>query len=95
MTDSERTKFTDALVFSQIPVHMREGMINYFIHRLEPGSFLFAMLSNDIELARVKADSINAFCIPEYEKFFVDHCDEEAYGSREKVQAWLKRGIRH
>lgn len=72
-----------------LPEHMREGMKNYLEHGIEPGSFLTAVLSNDLKRAVGAADHINL----QYLTNIVSYCYNEipagSWGSPEMVQEWM------
>jgi hypothetical protein len=72
-----------------IPYHMHSGITDYVEHHLEPGGFLFSMLTGDFDFALQRADSVNRKYIPSYILFFQEYLDEELYGSVEIVNAWL------
>jgi hypothetical protein len=74
-----------------IPYHMRHGVTNYVDHHIEPGGFLFSMLTGDFEFAKQRADGINRNMIPSYIIFFQEYLDKELYGSVEIVNAWLAK----
>ena len=42
-----------------VPPHMRDGYKRYFEHGIEMGGFGMAIIKQDAEWARVKADSVN------------------------------------
>lgn len=75
-----------------IPEHMRGGVRRWIEHGIFPGSFLTAVIENDLRTAVAKADDINVNRLADYVRFF--HCDAPAgcWGSPEKVEAWNARG---
>lgn len=72
-----------------IPAHMHQGMTNYIVHHVLPGSFLVAALSGNLELARRKADGVNLQALDNYMEFFRDYLDDEMHGTTDKIIAWI------
>jgi len=73
-----------------IPVHMREAVRNYIYHRIEPGDFLYAVLTNDLSEAACRADDINKLYLAKWGQFLIWALPRGAWGSKEKVDAWLE-----
>lgn len=74
-----------------LPEYMVEGMINYLFHRIPPGSFMCAVLTNDLSGAVQQADDLNIHCIPNYIKFLYNEVPGNCWGGVEKVESWLKK----
>jgi len=72
-----------------LPEHMRDAMRNYLFHRIEPGSFLAAVLCNDLRGAVGSADRINKQALTEIVQFCMWALPSNAWGSTERVAAWL------
>jgi len=77
------------LIESDVPVSLHAGLIEYFAARRPTGSFLRSVLENDLSQACVRADDINKWHIVEIITFLNSTCPAEAFGSPEKVTAWL------
>jgi hypothetical protein len=77
---------------TKIPEHMREGVVNYVHRGIRPGSFLEAVLCNDLVRAASNADELNACCLYEWAEVLVQELPISCWGSPEKVQAWLTKG---
>lgn len=75
-----------------IPEHCRENMRLYLTEGIMPGSFLTAVLENDLVGAFGKADSINMGRMRDYAKFLHNYAPQECFGSPSKVIAWSERG---
>jgi hypothetical protein len=89
--DPEHFKLRKAFEKYQLPDYMWDGFWNYFKHRIEPGSFLTAMLSNDDVVTVVsRADTNNQHKLVEWVKFLYNDVPANCWGSKEKVAAWLK-----
>ena len=72
-----------------IPEHMMEGIKNYTDHGLEPGSFLTAIICNDLKGAVGKADDINIVNIPAYVDYFYNHTPSSCWGSEENMRNYM------
>jgi hypothetical protein len=72
-----------------IPQHMRGAMQRYIENRIPPGSFLTAVLANDLMGALRRADHINRECLHDYGMWLANYAPPACYGSPEAVRAWL------
>lgn len=77
--------------FKKIPPHMLEGLKRYTEHHLEPGSFLCAVISNDLVGAVNWADVDNIQILHVYVMWLIKNAPDESWGSREKLHRWLSR----
>ena len=84
---------TKLLDFSQhkMTEQSKESLYNYFVHGLEPGSFMTAVLSNDLYGAVGRADFVNINLIPVYVKWLLWHAPHGSYGTPEMVRSWLTK----
>ena len=73
-----------------IPEHMHGGMLRYLLHGLPPGSFLTAVLSNDLREAVAYADEKNQSSLARYVVFLHNHAPLGAWGSPERVSEWIE-----
>lgn len=73
-----------------LPAHMRGGMQRWIEHghASMPGSFLSAVLSNDLMEALSRADIENARSLPQYATYLFNYAPWDCYGSPEKFKAW-------
>ena len=69
----------------------KESMYNYFVHGLEPGSFMTAVLSNDLFGAASRADFVNRKLLYGYTLWLMNYAPYQSYGSPEAVQGWLNK----
>jgi len=89
MTRLDQTTFAAALDGSAVPPHLRGGLLRYFVAGILPGSFLQAVLCNDlVKAVRRHSGAGAAYTITVLRKFLLEHAPFEAWGSREKVLAW-------
>ena len=78
--------------YSSLPFHMQDAMRLYIESGIQPGSFLTAVLSNDLMGALGRADDINLHALPLYGRFLYNDAPCWCFGSPEKVAAWIARG---
>ena len=78
--------------YHDLPEHMRDGMRLYIERGIAPGSFLRAVLSNDLMGAMGRADDVNLKALPAYGRFLYNEAPSLCFGSPEKVADWIKRG---
>jgi len=82
----ERSKMTEY----GVPGYMQDALVSYFNDHQSTGHFLTAVLENDLMGAMNHADSTNKKAIPAYAMWLYNHADVGAFGSKEKVKAWLE-----
>jgi hypothetical protein len=78
------TEYLDA------PVHILDSINRYVEHGFEPGSFLTAVLSNDLAGAFNAADSDAEAGLRDIVKYIHWEIPSLCWGSRAKVEAWLE-----
>lgn len=81
--------FERAAVDYGVPEHTAGALARYVFHRIPPGGFLTAVLSNDALDAYGRADAENAAAMPNILRFLASKMPSGAYGSRSAVCAWL------
>lgn len=79
-----------------LPAHMRDGMILWIEHGIMPGSFLQAVLENDLIDASILADDQNLKRLRDFSIYLLNCAPHGCYGSKEKVAAWKNsRGLKN
>lgn len=76
-------------VWDMAPGHLRAGLRGYFLNHEEPGGFLCAVLENDLGAAVARADPVSLHHLKRLVLFLRAAAPTVAWGSREKVAAWL------
>jgi hypothetical protein len=76
-----------------VPGGLRVGLARYFVHRIEPGSFLTAVLSNDLREACACADDENAYLLFDIVFWLYNHAPRLAWGSPARVEDWLRTTV--
>lgn len=74
-----------------IPDRMMEGLRDYMLYGHEPGSFLMAVLCNNLIDACGAADQENARNLPAYAAFIYNEAPTGCWGTRERVHAWMEQ----
>lgn len=69
--------------------NMVEGLKNYIEHRIPPGGFLLAVLTNDLKGTFARADDVNRDLIFETVSWLYNEFPSNAWGSIENVKSWL------
>jgi hypothetical protein len=72
-----------------VPFHMWGAVERYFVHGVSGGSFLDAVLSNDLMEAFARADQVNSENMRKWCEFLYNYAPSGSHGSREAVQNWL------
>lgn len=72
-----------------VPEHMHEALKRYINEGLLPGSFLTAVLENNLREAVGAADSININRLADYIRFLYNFAPSPCWGSSAKVEAWV------
>lgn len=75
-----------------IPEHMRGGLARYVMDGVQPGDFLFALLSNDFMEAAGRADDENIEAFKAYARFFYNDIPMACRGSQKRVREWISHG---
>lgn len=74
-----------------VPQHMHGAVRRYYLKGIPPGSFLEAVISNDLMGAFSRADDVNSSAMREWCQFFYNHVPSGSYGSPERYGEWLAR----
>jgi hypothetical protein len=75
----------------KIPEHMHDGLVRYLVDRVLPGSFLHAVLCNDLFEAAQRADLENTGALASWVFWLREHAPPESYGDPGRVFCWLAR----
>lgn len=78
--------------WSLIPDYMRDGVELYVMHGIPPGSFMTAVLSNDLKEAFARADDQNTAAMRGWVQFLYNFTPSDCQGSPAKVASWIDRG---
>jgi len=70
--------------------HTKESLERYVNHRIQPGGFLTAVLSNDLFGAVGSADSFSRVALADICQYIYNEVPGNAWGSRDAVRNYLK-----
>lgn len=78
----------------RIPEYKADGIERYLDHGINPGSFLRAVLENNLKEAVGCADEENLRNLPAFVSYFYNEVPKASWGSPAEVEAWIdaKRG---
>lgn len=76
--------------YAKAPANLRGSLERYIEHRIAPGGFLTAFLSNDLMDALRRADEENKAQFHEIAVFLYNYTPIGCYGSPQRVADWLK-----
>ena len=77
---------------ANIPDHMHGAISRYIVDGIPPGSFLTALMANDLVETLGRADYMNKGLVPNYVEWFYQHAPSPCWGSYSRVNEWQKRG---
>lgn len=78
--------------YSRLPVHMQDSFRLYIEKGIPGGSFMTAVLSNDLKGAFGRADDINRARMFDTVAFLVNEAPIGCHGSPEHVKDWIESG---
>jgi hypothetical protein len=78
-------------IVGKIPQRMRGAALRYIMDGITPGSFMTAIFENNLYEAVCRADDENRHSLYEY-AMMLNAVPSGCWGSREKVNAWMKAG---
>ena len=73
-----------------IPAHTLAALDRYINHRILPGGFLTAVLSNDLFGAVARADRANKLALSEICQYIYNEVPGNAWGSADSVYRWVE-----
>lgn len=75
-----------------IPIHMHQPILDWIWNGFPQGSFLMAVLENNLKEASIRADALNSRFLANYGKILCWHFPLDSYGSQEKISKWEAMG---
>jgi len=73
-----------------VPYHIREGIEQYIRVGRPVGSFLTAVICNDLKIAVMKADDFNLPRLDDIVRFFYNQAPHACWGSKTIMDEWIK-----
>lgn len=92
LKDDREERWADAAATANVPVDLADSLAAYVSRHLPPGAFLAAVLSNDLREAVLRADPRSMAAMKQIVNWVVWEVPSGAWGSREKVAAWIRMG---
>jgi len=77
---------------SKIPELTMSGITNFIHKGIMPGSFLGAVLENNLKQTYGNADENNLVAIPSIVQYLYNSCPGIAWGSAREVREWIEIG---
>ena len=84
--------FVQDINYERLPPHLQGGVQRYIEQGIPPGGFLTAVITNNLLLAILHADSISLAALPEIVRFFYNEGPAQSWGTDEKMKWWMKTG---
>lgn len=78
--------------FSPVPEHTQGSLERYFLYGLEPGSFLRAVLSNDLVSAVSRADPQNKAALADIVNWIAENAPDGSWGHSDYYTEWINKG---
>lgn len=75
----------------RIPERMGDSLQRWIDHGIEPGSFLMAVLENNLRDAVGRADPENLANLPAYIGYLYNEAPSRCWGSPANVKAWAEQ----
>jgi len=91
MLDIETMQAYESNARQYVPAHTKRALDDYLTHGFAPGSFLDALLCNDLMRAFGSADDLNVANMFAIVKHLHNDMPIGSFGSRENVDAWIER----
>lgn len=76
--------------YNILPEHLRGGMKRYIENGIKPGSFLTAVICNDLVRTLGLADQTSVSCLMDIGNFFYNEAPGPCHGSKEKMDKWME-----
>ena len=81
--------YTQKMIDHGVPEHLHDGLRLYLEHGVPPGSFLLAVLTNDLFEAMGRADEESRRGLFNLVSFIYHAVPTSAWGTAEKVRAFM------
>lgn len=88
-TRDEAIYYAEKLTAYQVPIQLHDGLILYLTRRIRPGSFLCAVIRNDLKEACKRADEACGPNLTRIVGFLFNHAPIGSWGSEEALETWL------
>jgi len=76
--------------YDSLPEHLRGGVARYIEQGIKPGSFLTAIICNNLKDSFFRADNICLERMFDIIEFFNNEAPFRCWGSKEKMTEWIR-----
>lgn len=76
-----------------VPEQLHEGLVRYLVHRVPPGSFLLAVLTNDLTRAIARGNDVCLAGLPALVRFLYHDAPAHCWGTPARVAKWLRHDL--
>jgi hypothetical protein len=73
-----------------IPAHTKAALDRYVEHKMLPGGFLMAVLTNDLFGAVGRADSENLAALPDIVRYVYNQMPADSWGSKDQIYKFVE-----
>jgi hypothetical protein len=77
------------MIKPHIPERFQEGIANYYVFGIKPGSFLAAVLANDLQEAFARADTTSVHELPGIVSWLYNYAPASSRGSWAALATWM------
>lgn len=88
--EKTESMYREYLRMSDVPSQLHDGLVNYLAYGIPTGSFLHAVLTNDLVGAVSRADERSAEGLVALVRFLYNMAPAVAWGSDENVALWIE-----
>lgn len=81
-------RILDPICYAYLPDHLREGVERWIEQGITPGSFLRAVIRNDLAQAVLRADDTSLASLPSIMRWFIEWGPNGSYGSDKVFSQW-------
>ena len=75
--------------YSTLPEHIKGGVQRYIENGIPPGSFLTAVIQNNLKESFAWADDINIARMFDIVSFFYNEAPGNCWGSKKDMESWI------
>jgi len=85
----------EVIDYKRLPKHIRGGAKRYIEDGISPGSFLSAVICNNLTESFARADETNISKMFDIVRFFYNEAPSQCWGSPKEMEDWVEKGGLH
>jgi hypothetical protein len=89
--EKDEAFYRNRLARAGVPEHMHDSYVRYLLEGIPPGSFLTAVLENNLSEACGRADTTNRRTLFEHVMFLYNDAPFDCWGSPVNVSEWIRQ----